>query len=131
MLTARKRVTTLGLQKYEDLIVWQKAMDLVVEVYKIARLLPNEELYSLSSQMKRAAVSIPSNIAEGQERNTTKDFVNHLYIAKGSKGELETQLLICVRLNYLTKLQVKAAQGLLCEIGKMLNSLIQKLSSNK
>jgi four helix bundle protein len=124
-------VNTLGLQKYEDLIVWQKAMDLVVEVYKIARLLPNEELYSLSSQMKRAAVSIPSNIAEGQERNTTKDFVNHLYIAKGSKGELETQLLICVRLNYLTKLQVKAAQGLLCEIGKMLNSLIQKLSSNK
>lgn len=126
-----KAVNTLGLQKYEDLIVWQKAMDLVVEVYKIARLLPNEELYSLSSQMKRAAVSIPSNIAEGQERNTTKDFVNHLYIAKGSKGELETQLLICVRLNYLTKLQVKAAQGLLCEIGKMLNSLIQKLSSNK
>ena len=120
----------MGLQKYEDLIVWQKAMDLVVEVYKIVKLLPGEEQYLLSSQMRRAAVSIPSNIAEGQERNTTKDFVNHLYIAKGSKGELETQLLICVRLNYLTQLQIKVPQGLLSEIGKMLNSLIQKLSSN-
>jgi len=126
----RKRGNTMGLQKYEDLIVWQKAMDLVVEVYKIVKLLPGEEQYLLSSQMRRAAVSIPSNIAEGQERNTTKDFVNHLYIAKGSKGELETQLLICVRLNYLTQLQIKVPQGLLSEIGKMLNSLIQKLSSN-
>ena len=83
----------LGLQKYEDLIVWQKAMDLVAEVYRIVKALPGEELYALSDQMRRAAVSIPSNIAEGQERNTTKDFINHLYIAKGSKGELETQLL--------------------------------------
>ena len=79
--------------------------------------------------MKRAAVSIPSNIAEGQERNTTKDFINHLYIAKGSKGELETQLLACVRLKFLTQLQIVAAQDLLVEVGKMLNALIQSLSS--
>jgi four helix bundle protein len=121
-------VNVLGLQKYEDLIVWQKALDLVVEVYSLAKLLPSEEIYGLSSQMKRAAVSIPSNIAEGQERNTTKDFINHLYIAKGSKGELETQLLICVRLQYLMQPQIMMAQNLLSEIGKMLNALIQSLS---
>ena len=118
----------MGLQKYGDLIVWQKAIDLVVEVYKIAKLLPNEELYVLSDQMRRAALSIPSNIAEGQERNTTKDFINHLYIAKGSKGELETQLLVCARLQYLTQPQIKTAQNLLSEIGKMLNALIHSLS---
>ena len=119
----------MGLQKHEDLIVWQKAMDLVVEIYGIVKLLPSEEVYALSNQMRRAAVSIPSNIAEGQGRNTTKDFIKHLYIAKGSKGELETQLLICVRLKYLAQSQIGAAQTLLVEIGKMLNALIQSLSS--
>jgi len=126
---AGKRVKSLPIQKYEDLIVWQKAMDLVAEVYAIAKLLPNDEIYALSSQMKRAAVSIPSNIAEGQERNTAKDFINHLYIAKGSKGELETQLLICVRLQYLNRPQIGTAQSLLIEIGKMLNALIHSLST--
>jgi len=104
-------------------------MDLVVEIYGIVKLLPSEEVYALSNQMRRAAVSIPSNIAEGQGRNTTKDFIKHLYIAKGSKGELETQLLICVRLKYLAQSQIGAAQTLLVEIGKMLNALIQSLSS--
>jgi len=121
-------VNTLPLQKYNDLIVWQKSMDLVVEVYKISGLLPNAEIYALSDQMKRAAVSIPSNIAEGQERSTTKDFVKFLYIAKGSKAELETQLSLCVRLEFLTQIQIEVALKLLGEIGKMLNSLIQKLS---
>ena len=119
----------MGVQKYEDLIVWQKAMDLVEEIYRLTKLLPNDEIYALSSQMKRAAVSIPSNIAEGQERNTTKDFINHLYIAKGSKGELETQVLLCVRLQYLAQPQIATAQNLLTEVGKMLNALIQSLST--
>ena len=119
----------MGLQKYEDLVVWQKAVDLAVEVYKIAKLLPNEERYVLSDQMRRAAVSIPSNIAEGHERNTTKDFIKHLHIAKGSKGELETQLLICIRLQYLTQSQIEVAQSLISEIGKMLNALIHSLSA--
>ena len=114
----------MGVQKYEDLIVWQKAMDLVTEVYKLVKLLPGEELYALSSQMKKAAVSIPSNIAEGQERSTAKDFAKFLYIAKGSKAELETQLLICIRLEYLTQSQIETAQSLLGEVG-----LIQKLNS--
>jgi four helix bundle protein len=82
----------MGLQNFEDLIVWQKSMDLVEEVYRIAKLLPKDEMYGLSGQMKRAVVSIPSNIAEGQERSTSKDFVKFLYIAKVSKGELLTLL---------------------------------------
>jgi four helix bundle protein len=123
-------VKSLAIQKYEDLIVWQKAIDLVVEVYKLVNLLPSEEMYALSNQMKRSAVSIPSNIAEGQERNTTKDFVKFLFIAKGSKAELETQLLICNRLEYLTQSQIVSAQSLLAEIGKMLNALIHKLNSS-
>ena len=120
----------MKIQKYEDLIVWQKSMDLVVEVYEILKLLPNEEMYALSNQIKRAAISIPSNIAEGQERNTTKDFINFLHIAKGSKAELETQLLICVRLDYLTQSQIATAKNLLMEIGKMLNAIIGKLDFN-
>ena len=120
----------MGVQKYEDLIVWQKSMDLVVEVYKLLKLLPDDEIYALSDQIKRAVVSIPSNIAEGQERGTTKDFVRFLYIAKGSKGELETHLSICVRLNFLTPAQIAPALNLLNEISKMLNSLIYKLDSS-
>ena len=119
----------MGLQKYDDLIIWQKSMDLVVEVYSIVKMLPNEELYVLSDQMRRSAVSIPSNIAEGQERGAKKDFIRFLNIAKGSKGELETQLLICIRLKCLTQNHMEAAWGLLIEIGKMLNALIQSLST--
>ena len=122
-------MTTLGVQKYEDLIVWQKAMDLAVEVYKLTKLLPDDETYVLSGQMRRAAVSIPSNIAEGQEHNTTKDFIRYLYIAKGSKGELETYISLCIRLELLTQTQIAAAKDLLNEIGKMLNALIQSLSA--
>jgi four helix bundle protein len=104
-------------------------MDLVVEVYRLVNALPKEELFVLSGQMRRAALSIPSNIAEGQERSTPKDFAKYLYIAKGSKGELETQLLICVRLSYLAHSQIEIAKSLLNEIGKMLNSLIRKLET--
>jgi four helix bundle protein len=117
-------------QKYEDLIVWQKAMSLVEEIYALTKLLPKDEMFALVDQMRRAAVSIPSNIAEGQERGTAKDFTRFLYIAKGSKGELETQLLICVRLKYLSSSEILVAQSLLEEIGKMLNSLIGKLDSS-
>ena len=129
-LCIRKRVKALPVQKFEDLFVWQKAMDLAIEAYKLIKLLPTDEIYALSDQMKRAAVSIPSNIAEGQERGTAKDFVKFLYIAKGSKGELETQLMICARLGYLTQSQIAPAQNLLAEIGKMLNSLISRLNSS-
>ena len=117
-------------KSYEDLIVWQKAMDLVVEIYGLVKLLPKTEEYALSDQMRRAAVSIPSNIAEGQQRRSGKEFVRFLYIANGSCAELKTQLLICQRLKYLDAAQIKHATELCDEIGKMLNSLIHKLTTN-
>jgi len=84
---------------YKDLQVWQESMNLVEEVYKLVKLLPKEETYALSDQLRRAVVSIPSNIAEGQNRNTGKEFIQFLYISLGSASEVETQLLIAQRLN--------------------------------
>lgn len=118
------------MESYKDLIVWQKSMLLVKEIYSIVKLLPKEEQYALSDQMRRAAVSIPSNIAEGYGRNSTNDYIRFLNIARGSKYELETQLHICVMLNYITKEQVASALDLTQEIGKMLNSLAKKLIPN-
>ena len=114
---------------YKDLIVWQKAMDLTVEIYKLVKKLPKEESYSLSDQMRRAAVSIPSNIAEGQERNSKKEFIRFLSIAQGSRAELETQLLICQKTGYLADTDTLETMFLLKEIGKMLNALIKKLAT--
>ena len=115
---------------YQDLVVWQKSMDLVTEVYKLAKMLPKEETYALSDQMRRAAVSIPSNIAEGQARNHIKEFINFLSIAKGSLAELETQLLISVKLNYLPNAQVELVLQLASEVAKMLNALMSKLTTS-
>ena len=87
-----------SIMHYKELMAWQKSMELVKEVYYLVKKLPKEETYSLSDQMRRAAVSIPSNIAEGFERNTTKDYIKFLSIAKASRAEVETQLYICKRL---------------------------------
>ena len=114
---------------YQDLIVWQKSMDLAEEVYKLIKFLPKDEMYVISSQLKRASISIPSNIAEGNSRNTTKEYIQFLYIARGSKAEIETQLLLCDKLHLLQKNQVVPVLDLCSEIGKMLNSLIVKLES--
>ena len=114
---------------YKGLIVWQKAMNLVEETYKITKLLPKEEIYSLSDQMRRAAVSIPSNIAEGHVRKAIKEYVNFLSIARGSNAELQTQLLICVRLQYVTEAEIAKASGLSEEVGKMIQAIIQKLEN--
>ena len=113
---------------YKELIVWQKSMDLVVEVYCLIKLLPKEEQFALASQMRRAAVSIPSNIAEGNSRNTTKEYIHFLNIALGSKAEIETQIEICKRLGYLSA--TEKADSLCAEVRKMLNVIIQKLSPN-
>ena len=112
---------------YQNLLVWQKAMDLTADIYKLVKKLPKEEIYALSSQMRRAVVSIPSNIAEGRDRNTNKEFVHFLTIARGSKAELETQLLVCVRVGYLSENEIAETMNLLIEVGKMLTSLINKL----
>jgi len=90
-------------RKHHDLRVWQGAMDLVEEIYKITALFPKDELYALTNQMRRAAVSVPSNIAEGAARNGSKEFLYFLSIARGSLSELETQLQIAVRLGYMKK----------------------------
>ena len=114
--------------RYQDLKVWQKSMDLVMEVYSLTKLLPKEELYGLSNQMKRAAVSIPSNIAEGQQRGSKRDFAKFLIIARGSNAELQTQLMICERLDYLYCEQTEKAMALTHEISKMLSALILHLA---
>ena len=115
---------------YRDLIVWQKAMDLVDEVYSLTKHLPREELFALSDQMRRAAVSIPSNIAEGHGRKARKEFLQFLSIARGSVFELETQLSICVRQRYLTEEQVQNGFHLCEEIGRILTRISTKTDAN-
>lgn len=108
---------------YKDLIVWQKAMDLVVVVYELTSKLPKTEIYGIISQMQRAAVSIPSNIAEGSRRKTKND-TNHFFtIAFGSGAELETQVEIIKRLPFGKDLDYKKADALLQEVMKMLNKM--------
>ena len=113
---------------HKDLIVWQKSMDLLVEVYRLVKKLPKEENYALSDQMRRAVVSIPSNIAEGRGRSSEKDFLRFLFMARGSRAELETQILACIRLNYFEEIEAEPALNLSSEISSMLNSMINKLS---
>ena len=103
-------------------------MDLVVETYNLMRIMPKTELYSLCDQMKRAAVSVPSNIAEGQQRKSTKEFINFLSISRGSVAELETQYYLCVRLGFLTEHQVEKALRTCNDVGMMLNVLINRLA---
>lgn len=117
-------------RSYRDLIVWQKALDLVVEMYKVTDTFPEREKYALSSQMRRAAISIPSNIAEGRSRSTSKDFVHFLHMALGSSTELETQIIIAKRLNYVTDADFQGATQLLSEVCRMLHGIIRKLEAS-
>ncbi|WP_295072229.1 four helix bundle protein [Ruminococcus sp.] len=117
------------MNSYRELIVWQKSMQLVKAVYALLETLPKKELFALDSQMRRAVVSIPSNIAEGQGRNTAKEFVHFLSIARGSKFELETQILICIELGYFSSRSAEKSLKLCDEIGEMINSIIVKLNS--
>ena len=104
-------------------------MDLVIAIYQATRTLPREEMFGLTSQMRRAAVSIPSNIAEGQGRHTTKEFLNHLSMAYGSLNELETQLLIAKRLELLDEDQANRILVQMAEVGRLLNALSNALQS--
>jgi four helix bundle protein len=118
----------MPVKNYKELIVWQKSIKLAHEVYNISKKFPKNEMYGLTSQMQRAAVSIPSNIAEGQARNHRKEFVQFLGIAYGSSAELETQLLIAKQ--EYSELSFDTIENLLIEIQKMLNTLIQRLSNH-
>jgi four helix bundle protein len=114
------------IESYKDLVVWQKAMNLVDITYRIARQLPDHEKYGLVSQACRSAVSIPSNIAEGQRRKSLKEYLQFLNIANASSGELETQLLIIQR--QYPEINILPALELLDEIMRMLPSLLKNLS---
>lgn len=113
----------MAVQSYRGLVAWQKAMDLVKAVYAAAKKVPKEELFGLSSQLKRAAVSVPSNIAEGQGRDSTKEFLHHLAIAYASLMEVETQIIISGDLNFLTNIEVKKLLQQTAEVGKLINGL--------
>ena len=115
---------------YRDLKVWQKAIELTSEVYKLVKLLPNEERYALSDQIRRAVVSVPSNIAEGRGRGTNKEFVRYLLMSRGSLWEVSTQLVICERLQYMNQEQTAYARQLITEISKMINALASSFSHN-
>ena len=116
-------------KSYKNLIVWQKSMDLVIDIYKLVKKLPKEETYSLSDQMRRAVVSIPSNIAEGYARKTTKEYLKFLSIANGSRTELETQLIICNKIGYLNEKEIEVAMQKSTEIGKMISTIAFKLTN--
>jgi four helix bundle protein len=113
---------------YKDLIVWQKSYGLVLKIYKITKSFPKEEIFGLSSQMRRATVSIPSNIAEGDTRNSKKEHLQFFRIAYGSGAELETQLLLSKDLGYIQDSIFQDAQNELNEVMRMLNKLITTLS---
>lgn len=114
----------MALNSYKDLTVWQKSFQLVIEIYQLTELLPKNEQFGLVSQMRRCSVSIPSNIAEGQQRRNIKEYKQFIGIAKGSAAELETQLLLC---NDLYQINIAPQLLLLYEVQKMLGSLNRKL----
>ena len=113
---------------YKDLIVWQRAIELVVAVYALTESFSKEEVYGLTSQMRRAAVSVASNIAEGRMRGTKKDFTNFLRIAFGSGAELETQVVVAKLLPKTKGSQYASVDSLLEEVMKMLNVMLKKLN---
>ena len=117
----------MKVKNYQELIAWQRAMDLVEDVYKATKDFPREEIYALTSQIRRAAVSIPSNIAEGQGRRTTADFLRHLSIAYGSLREVETQILIARRLQYIAQPKMEEVMDRAGEVGRLLNGLMSSL----
>ncbi|WP_238253419.1 four helix bundle protein [Capnocytophaga cynodegmi] len=113
------------ISSYKELVVWKKSIVLVKKVYTLLRSFPEEEKFGLTSQIRRSAISIPSNIAEGFGRGSSKSFLQFLYVSRGSLYELETQLYIAKDLNFISDNQ--EIENLISEIGKMLNSMIQKL----
>lgn len=119
------------INSYKDLIVWQKAIELCEMVYLVTQQYHRSELYGLTSQTRRCSVSIPSNIAEGFQRNHKAEYIQFLYISFGSGAELETQLLIASRVGYLKQEKFKKLNSLLIEVMKMLNSLISKLEARR
>jgi len=114
-------------QSYKELLVWQKSMQLVTDIYLASELFPKSEMFGLASQLKRAAVSVPSNIAEGQGRDSTKEFLYHLSVAYGSLMESETQIQIAANLTYIGQPVADKLLTQCGEVGRMLNGLTRSL----
>ncbi len=117
----------MPVKDYRELIVWQKAMDLVETIYRTTKVFPREEIYGLTSQIRRAAISIPSNIAEGNGRNTTRDYVHFLGMAYGSVKEVETQVLIAERLRYIDSNHSDGLVRMTTEIARLISGLVNSL----
>ncbi|MFA5010575.1 MAG: four helix bundle protein [Ignavibacteria bacterium] len=116
------------IRSHRDLDVWKKSVDLVTDIYEITKYFPKEEIYSLTNQIRRSAISIPSNIAEGASRNHTKEFVQFLYISLGSCSELETQLIISFKINYLSKEKLDLFLDKLFDLRRMILGLIRAVT---
>src|SRR6267142_5126172 len=115
-------------QNFKDLIAWQKGMDLVFEIYAVTSKFPREEIYGLTSQLRRAAVSIPSNIAEGQARFSRPDFRHFLRTSKGSLAEVQTQIAIATKLGFMSASQEVELEERMHELARILNGLINSLA---
>jgi four helix bundle protein len=115
------------LKNYKDLKVWQRAYQLCLEIYKITKGFPDEEKYGLTSQLRRAAVSVPSNIAEGYGRKTTPEYIQFLYIAYGSICEIGTQILLAGDLGYIESVKLEMLHEGVGEVERMLKALIKSL----
>ncbi len=111
-------------QHFKDLVAWQKAMELVIEVYSVSERFPKRETYSLADQIRRAAVSVPSNIAEGQAHFSRREFCHFLHHSRGSLAEVETQIMIAERLHYVTSADAEPLLAKVQEVGRILNGLI-------
>jgi four helix bundle protein len=121
----------MSTQTYRDLDVWKKSMELVISIYQLCRQFPDSERFGLISQLQRAAVSIPSNIAEGYGRLNSGDYARFLTIARGSLMEAETQLQIALHLGYVEGSTVQATWNLMQDVGRLLNRLIRAILRNK
>jgi len=120
----------MKIKNYKDLNIWKRSIELVEEIYKLTKSFPKEELYGLTSQMRRAAVSIPSNVAEGFTRFHNKEYKQFLYIALGSCSELSTQITIASRLKYFDDNKMEVILNEIDEICRMTMNLIKKINSN-
>jgi four helix bundle protein len=127
MRDEQKQVASTKPRSYKDLLVWQKGMELARQVYRVTLPFPTAEKFGIVSQMGRAAVSIPSNIAEGQARHTTREFIQFISHAEGSVAELETQLALAEDLGFCTRDKTNAAFGLISDLRNMLNALRRTL----
>jgi four helix bundle protein len=124
-----KNMADASLRSYKELVVWQRALDLVGEVYAVSKAFPRDEVYGLTAQLRRSAVSVPSNIAEGQGRATRGEFIQFLCHARGSLFELETQIILSLRLNYISADVEERLLMRLTEVARLLNGLLTSLGT--